>query len=169
MSMFRATVPQLKKMLRNLDGWLEKASAHAKAKNFSPEVLLAARLAPDQYPLLRQIQAACDSAKFAAARLTAKEAPKHPDEEKTWEEAKARVASVVAYLETFTEADFEGAADRAIALPFLGGKTILGRDYLNEMALPNTYFHLVTAYAILRHSGVDVGKIDFIGSLTLQD
>ena len=168
MSLYEASVPQLKKMLANLDAWLVASVAYAKTKSFDPNVLVTSRLAPDQYPLVRQVQSACDGAKFAAARLTGKEAPKHPDTEQTMEELRARVASCIEYLGTFTEADFKGAADRSVALPFLEGKTILGTDYLNEMVLPNFYFHLTTAYAILRHNGVGLGKRDFIGSLKLQ-
>ena len=168
MSLYDATVPQLSKMLANLDKWLETAIAHAKTKAFDPNVLVSARLAPDQYPLARQVQSTCDAAKYAAARLTGKEPPKHPDTEQTMDELRARVATCKAYVETITKADFAGAADRAIALPFLEGKTILGTDYVNEMVLPNFYFHLTTAYAILRHNGVALGKMDFIGSLKLQ-
>ncbi len=169
MSFYQATVPQLKKMLNNLDKWLDAAVAHAKAKSFDPSVLLTARLAPDQYSLTRQIQACCDGAKFTSARLAGKEAPKHPDTETTLDELHARIRSVVEYLDTFTEADFADTKDRTVALPFMPGKVLSAADYLNEMALPNFYFHVTTAYAILRHNGVDLGKIAFIGSLNLRD
>jgi len=166
--LYDATIPQLSKMLRNLDRWLEKAVEHAKTKNFEPNTLLNARLAPDQYPLVKQIQAACDSAKSAAAHLAGKELPKHPDTEQTLDEIRARIQTCLQFLETIKESDFAGAESRRISLPFLPGKVILGSDYLNEMALPNFYFHITTAYAILRHNGVNVGKIDFIGSLKTQ-
>ena len=169
MSLYTASAPQLAKMLKSLDRWLTLASEQAKERSFDPAVLLVARLAPDQYTLMRQIQSACDAAKFAAARLTGKEAPKHPDTEQTLDEIRARIAAVVSYLDTFTAADFEGASQRDIALPFLEGKVMRGTDYLNEMVLPNFYFHVTTAYAILRHNGVKLGKIDFIGGLTLRD
>jgi hypothetical protein len=168
MSLYEATIPQLKKMLTNLDAWLEASIAYAKSKSFDPNVLVTARLAPDQYPLVRQVQAACDGAKFAAARLTGKEPPKNPDTEQTMDELRARIAVTNAYLDTFTQADFAGAAERSVVLPFLEGKTILGTDFLNEMTLPNFYFHVTTAYAILRHNGVGLGKRDFLGSLKLQ-
>lgn len=168
MSMYRATIPQLSKMLTNLDRWLDKAAEHAAARKFDPETLLTARLAPDQFALCRQIQAACDAAKFTAARLTGKDAPAHPDTESTVAQLKARIGAVVAYLGTFTEEDFAGAADRPVLLPFAPGTQILGRYYLNELALPNFYFHATTAYAILRHNGVDVGKRDFLGAISLQ-
>lgn len=169
MPLYDATVPQMSKMLTNLNRWLDKAVAHAEAKKFDPAVLLSARLAPDQYPLLKQIQAACDSAKSAAAHLSGQTQPKHPDTEQTLEEIRARIATCLAYLATFKASDFEGAETRPVSLPFLPGKVILGADYLNEMALPNFYFHITTAYAILRHNGVNVGKIDFIGSLKTRD
>ena len=168
MSQTYSSIVQFKKMLGNLDGWLAKAAAHAKARKFDVNVLLQQRLAPDQYPLVRQIQSACDAAKFAAARLSGKEAPKHPDTETTVEELHARIQSVVAHLGTYTAKDFEGAETRAVTLPFLEGKTIKGSDYLVEMASPNFYFHAVHAYAILRHNGVELGKMDYIGALTLQ-
>ena len=169
MSLYEASIPQLKKMLNNLDKWLEVAVAHAAKKSFDPSVLLASRLAPDQYSLTRQIQACCDGAKFTAARLTGKEAPKHPDTETTVDELHARIRAVVAYLETFTEADFADAKTRTVELSFMPGKVITAADYLNEMGLPNFYFHLTTAYSILRHNGVDLGKQNFIGSLNLRD
>ncbi len=169
MSIYYASVKQLGKMLANLDRWLDKATAHAKAKSFDPNVFVSSRLAPDQYPLVRQVQSAADNAKFAAARLSGKDAPKHPDDEQTIEELRARVRSVLAYLETFKESDFEGAATRSIELPFMPGKVMTGTDYFVEMAQPNFYFHVATAYAILRHNGVDLGKIDYIGSLNMKD
>ncbi|HRG97025.1 MAG TPA: DUF1993 domain-containing protein [Polyangiaceae bacterium] len=169
MPLYEETVPQFSKVLQNLGRWLDKAEALAKAKGFDPDTLLTARLAPDQYPLLKQIQAACDAAKQPASRLAGKEPPVHPDTEKTWAEAKARIATCVAYLGTLTPADFEAAENRLITLPFLPGKGCRGGNYAREMALPNFYFHASMAYAILRHNGVDVGKIDFIGGMTLED
>ncbi len=169
MPLYDATVPQTTKMLKNLSQWLDKAAVHAKAKGFDVAVLLSARLAPDQYPLLKQIQGACDAAKFAAARVAGKEPPKHPDTEQTWEEIRARINAVVSYLEGFKPEDFKDCDDRIVPLSFLPGKGAKAGNYLNEMALPNFYFHVVTAYAILRHNGVDVGKQDFIGSIELVD
>lgn len=169
MSLYSASVPQLTKMLKCLDTWLDKAEAHAKAKSFDPELYLGFRLAPDQYPLVRQIQAACDAAKFAAARLSGKEAPKHPDTETTLKEIRARIQSVLSYLGTFQPSDIAGREDSLVELGFLEGKVIRAEDYLNELALPNFYFHVTTAYAILRHSGVDLGKRDYVGGLTLRD
>jgi hypothetical protein len=162
-------VVQLRKMLSNLDGWLRKAEAHAKAKSFDANTLLMARLAPDQYPLVRQVQASCDTAKFAAARLSGKEAPKHPDTEQTMDELHARIASVTSYLGTFVEKDFDGAETRVVKLPFREGKGLVGSDYLVEMAQPNFFFHVTHSYAILRHNGVDLGKTDYLGALSLRD
>jgi hypothetical protein len=164
-----AQVKQFKKMLQNLDVWLEKATSHAKVKNFDPNVFAAARLAPDQYPLTRQVQSACDAAKFASARLSAKEAPKHPDTEQTMDELRARIRVATSWLDSLTEADFAGAEARVIDLPFLEGKVLSGVEYLVELASPNFYFHVTTAYAILRHNGVDLGKRDFLGSLPVRD
>lgn len=168
MSLFDA-VPQFIKMLRNLDRWLTTAAEHAKKKSFEVEVLLQARLAPDQFPLVRQVQIACDSAKFAAAHLTGQKAPAHPDTEKTVDELHARIASCIAYLETVKEADFQGAAERRISAPWMAGKWVAGAPYLLQLAYPNFYFHVTTAYAILRHNGVDLGKRDFLGDVTLNE
>ena len=169
MSLYEATVPQFKKMLGNLDKWLDAAVAHAKARSFDPSVLLNARLAPDQYALTRQIQAACDSAKGCAARLTGKTPPTHPDTEVTLEEIRARIKTVVAYLDSVPAADYAGAETRKIELPFAPGKWVGGTDYVYELTLPNFYFHITLAYEILRHNGVEIGKMAFIGSLTLHD
>lgn len=169
MSLFDATIPQFKKMLSNLERWLDAGVELAKKKSADPNTLLTLRLAVDQYPLVRQIQAACDSAKSTAAHLSGKEVPKHPDTETTIEEIQTRIKTVLAYLDTFTPADLEGAGTREIRLPFLPGMIVYGEDYVTEMALPNFYFHITTAYAILRHAGVDIGKRDYIGSLKLHE
>ncbi len=168
MNLYDATVPQFTLMLRNVERWLDKAVAHAEQKKFDPETLLLARLAPDQFPLLKQIQAACDTAKFAAAKLTGKEPPSHPDIETNLAEIRQRIHTCVAYLETFTRGDFEGAEERRCSHTWMQGKSMRGGDYLDYYVLPNFHFHAVTAYAILRHNGVDVGKRDFIGQIPLQ-
>jgi hypothetical protein len=160
-------VAEMKAMLSNLDRWLVEAAEHAKSKSYDPNVLVNARLAPDQYPLVRQVQAACDTAKFSAARLAGKQAPAHADDEKTFDEVRARIGKVTAYLDTFEEKDFDGAETRKAALPFLpgGNKAALGLDYLVHFAQPNFFFHLTHAYAILRHNGVALGKTAFVGAL----
>jgi len=169
MSLYEATVPQLTKMLSNLERWIDDAEAHAKAKGFEPDLYLGFRLAPDQYAFVRQVQSACDSAKFAAARITGKEAPKHPDDETTLVQLRARIRAVIDYLASFGPVDFEGTEAREIRLPFMPGKAMKSVDYLHQMALPNFYFHLVHAYAILRHNGVGLGKMKFIGGLDAYD
>jgi hypothetical protein len=169
MGIYEASAPQFKKILLALDKWLDKGVELAQKKTFDPEVLLTARLAPDQFHLLRQIQAACDTAKSACARLTGREPPSHPDNERTVADVKKRIAAVIQYLDTFTPQDFATSESRPIKLPFFPGKIIVGRDYLNEYALPNFYFHATFAYAILRHNGVELGKQDFLASLTLVD
>lgn len=158
------SVLQMSKMLRNLDGWLQKATEYAQAKSFDPDVLVQARLAPDQYPLARQVQAACDAAKFAAARLTGAQAPSHPDTETTMAELRGRIRVVLEYLEPQSPEAFEGAIDREVRLGYLPDLAIRGGHYLIDVAQPNFYFHVITAYSILRHNGVDLGKRDFIGA-----
>jgi len=169
MPLYDAAVPQTRKMLVNLSSWLAEAEKYAESRSFDPETLLGLRLYPDMLPLTRQIQGSCDAAKFAAARLAGKAPPKHPDEETTLAELKVRIQSVIDYLDSFTPADFEGAEERVVALPFIEGKGALAGDYLNEMALPNFYFHLTTAYNILRTNGVLLGKRTFIGGMKLVD
>ncbi len=161
-------VLEIKKLLGNLDGWLDKAAAHAKDKKYDVNNLLTARLAPDMFPLIRQIQATCDQAKYAAARAAGKEAPSHPDTETTIEQAKQRVAAVVAYLDTFTAKDFEGVATRTVALPRWEGKSMTATDYVLQHAMPNFFFHLTMTYAVLRHNGVDLGKRDYLGQINLR-
>ena len=168
MSPYTLTIVQLSRMLTNLNNWLDKASEFATAKKFDPNNLLTARLAPDQFALARQVQAACDAAKFAAARLGNKEAPAHPDTETTIPELKARIQVVLDYLGSFTEADFADAKDCTVKLPFAPGMGMTGCDYLTELALPNFYFHITTAYAILRHNGVELGKRDFLGGINIK-
>jgi uncharacterized protein len=160
---------EMSKMLRNLDTWIAKALEHAQSHSFEANVLVTARLYPDQYSFDRQVQSACDSAKFAAAHLCGKEAPKHPDTEKTMDELRARIASCLGFLETVKEKDFAGAADRKVSPPWMKGKWVRGEDYLFQLAIPNFFFHATTAYAILRHNGVPLGKMDYIGSIPMKD
>ncbi len=159
---------QFKKTLAQLDKWLEAAAAHATAKSFDPAVLMSSRLAPDQFALARQVQTACDTAKLAASRLSGKDAPKHPDTEQTLDELRARVRSVLEYLNGFTAADFEGAASRKVTQQRWEPKFMYGGDYFIEHALPNFFFHTTHTYAILRHNGVPLGKRDFLGTLSMQ-
>jgi uncharacterized protein len=167
-AMYHAIVKQMKKQLGQLDKWLTAAAEHAKTKSFDPNVYLGLRLAPDQFAFARQVQSACDTAKLAASRLAGKDAPSHPDTEQTLDELHARVGAVIAYLDGFTAKDFEGAATRVITTPRWEGKVMSGADYFLEHALPNFYFHLTHTYAILRHNGVNVGKRDYLGALSLR-
>ena len=159
---------EMKRLLKNMDGWLDKASAHAAAKGYEANVLLQARLAPDMFPLVRQLQSACDNAKFAAAFTTGKEPPVHADTEQTFEEVRARIAAVTGYLDGFTAKDFEGTDSRTVRRPRWEGKSMTATDYFIEQAMPNFFFHLTTAYVILRHNGVDVGKRDYLGQINLR-
>jgi hypothetical protein len=161
-------VPQYIKMLENLDRWLTKAEAHAKAKSFDVNTLLQARLAPDQFPLVRQVQSSCDNAKFAVAYLSGQKPPSHPDTEQTVEELHARIRSALEFVKSVSEKDFEGAADRRVSPPWLKGSWFKGDEYLMQVSMPNFYFHLTTAYSILRHNGVDLGKQDFLGNVPVN-
>jgi hypothetical protein len=163
MNLYDATVPVFTKFLRQIDAWLDKAAQYGEARKFAPEVLFHARLAPDQYSFARQVQAACDQAKFTVAKLTGKEPPAHPDTEQTLGEIRARVKSVVDYLATFQREDFAGAEERPCGHSWMQGKKMRGGDYLDHFALPNFHFHLTIAYAILRHNGVPLVKADFTG------
>ena len=163
------TLTQFVKMLKNLDHWLEAANAFAEKKKFAPDVLVHSRLAPDQYALDQQVQSACDAAKYAAAYLSGQTAPSHPDTEKTLAELRARVRTCVQYLESVKPSAYAGAADKRVAPPWLEGRWFRGADYLAQIAVPNFYFHVTTAYAILRHNGVELGKRDFIGSMPVQE
>jgi uncharacterized protein len=157
---------QFKKSLGQLDQWLESASTFAQSRKFDPNLFLELRLAPDQFALARQIQATCDTAKLAAARLTGTEAPVHADTEATVAELQLRVRSVISYLNGLTADAFEGAATRVVTQPRWEGKIMSGADYFLEHALPNFFFHLTHTYALLRHGGVPVGKRDYLGKLS---
>lgn len=165
---YEMTAPQYTKMLHNLTRLLDKAVTLAETKKFDVDVLLNSRLAPDQFNLIRQIQIATDTAKLSCSRLTGKEAPKHEDNEKTLPELKARIESVIGYLNAFKAEDFKGSETRQITTPRWEGKHMIGADYVQQHAVPNFYFHVTTAYAILRHNGVDIGKKDYLGDLTLK-
>lgn len=162
---YEITVTQFVKMLNNLSVILDKAAPFAEAKKFELDVLLNGRLAPDQFNLIRQVQIACDTAKIGASRLTGKDAPNHPDTEKTLPELKARIESTIAYLQTFTANDYVEAASRKISQPRWEGQWVSGEEFAIQHMMPNFYFHITTAYAILRHNGVDVGKKDYLGKM----
>lgn len=165
--LYQLTVVQFSKILRNLSAILEKAECFAETKKADVSVLLNSRLAVDQFNLTRQVQIACDTAKMATARLTDKEefAPKHDDSEVTMAELQGRIQSVLDYLSSFTEEDFSAAETQKISQPRWEGKYLTGLEFAIEHAIPNIYFHVTTAYAILRHNGVDIGKKDYLGAM----
>jgi uncharacterized protein len=165
-AMYYESFMQMKKMLGQLDKWLDAGEAYAKEKSFDPNLFVNFRLAPDQFAFARQLQTACDTAKLGSSRLSGKEAPKHADTEQTLEELRARARSVVTYLEGFSAKDFEGAATRVITQPRWEGKVMTGADYFTEHVQPNFFFHVTHCYAILRHNGVPVGKRDYLGTLS---
>jgi len=166
--MYKMTVPLFTKSLNNLHSILDKALQHAETKKFDVEVLLNSRLAPDQFHFIRQIQIACDTAKLCVARLTGKEAPSHADTEKTLPELKARLQDTIKFLNSVSASDFAGSEEKKITTPRWENKHLLGMDYVTHHALPNIYFHVTTAYAILRHNGVDIGKKDYLGDLPFR-
>ena len=166
LSMYQASVPSFVQMLNNLSAILDKAEAYAKNRKIDPEVLLNYRLAPDMLPFIRQVQIAADLAKGAVARLAAVEVPIHDDTEKTFADLKARLAKTLAFVQSFEPSDIDGSEDRDIRLT-LGEHTMSfkGQPYLVHFTMPNFYFHCTTAYDILRHCGVELGKRDFIGTI----
>lgn len=163
-SVYESLIPVANRMLKNLSAILDKGAAFAEAKKIEQTVLTGARLAPDMFPLTRQVQIACDMAKSGAARLGGVEVPKHEDTETTFAELKARVAKVQTFINGVPAANFAGSEDRAITLNMRSGELHFnGLDYLRHYVLPNFYFHITATYAILRHNGVELGKTDFIG------
>jgi len=164
-SMYSSSVPVFVRMLGNLSTWLDKAAAHAEARKFEPTVLLNARLYPDMLPLSAQVQIACDSAKGCVARLAGVEIPKHEDTEKTLAELKARIAKTLDFIKSVPAAQIDGTEARVITIPRRTKEPLLlsGEVFLKHYALANLYFHVTTAYAILRHNGVEVGKGDYLG------
>jgi len=163
--MYQASAPRFANTLRNLSAILDKAQAHAEAKKIEPVVFTQSRLAPDMFPLSRQVQIACDSAKGALARLAGVEIPKHEDTEQTFAELKARIAKTLDFVESLKPAQIEGSEDREVVLKLRGQDVKFnGLQYLLGFAYPNFYFHVTTAYNILRHNGVEIGKRDYIGN-----
>ena len=164
-SMHSASAPVFNRMLTNLLTWLDKAEAHAAARKFDANNFLAMRLAPDMLPFTRQIQIASDSAKACMARLAGVEAPKWEDNEATLDELRARVRKTIDYVNSFSAAQIDGSEEREILVPRRTSEPLVfrGEDFLKHYALPNLYFHVTTAYALLRHGGVEIGKGDYLG------
>lgn len=161
-----ASVPVFDAMLENLSTLLDKAAAHAAAKNFDPAVLLQSRLAPDMFPLTRQVQIAADAAKFGIARLAGVDAPKFEDDETTIDALKARIEKTRAFIASVPRERFEGAEARRVEVPTRAQTySFDGRTFLFQWAMPNFYFHVVTTYNLLRHNGVEIGKRDYLGQV----
>jgi hypothetical protein len=164
LSMHQASAARFAAMLRNLSGLLDKAEAHCAARKIDPAALTAFRLYPDMFPLTRQVQIACDTAKGAVARLAGVEVPKHEDTEQSFAELKARIAKTLQFVDGFKPAQLEGSDEREVTIRQRGQDVrMTGLDYLLAVAQPNFYFHVATAYNILRHNGVEIGKRDFLG------
>ncbi|WP_043640798.1 DUF1993 domain-containing protein [Chromobacterium haemolyticum] len=165
-SMYQASVPALIRGLNNLSAILDKAAADAAARNIAPDVLLNARLAPDMFALTRQVQIASDSAKGCAARLAGVEVPSYADDEASFADLQQRIAKTVAFLQGFNAAQIDGSEAREVVLKVRGDEIrFSGQNYLLGFVLPNFYFHLTAAYAILRHNGVPLGKMDYLGGV----
>jgi uncharacterized protein len=164
-SMYQVSTPRFVNILTNLSAILDKAQAHVDARKIDPAALTSYRLFPDMFPMTRQVQIACDAAKGALARLAGVEIPKHEDTEQTLTELKARIAKTIEFVKSIKPAQLDGTEDKDIMLK-LGGKEITykGMQYLLGFALPNFYFHVTTTYNILRHNGVEIGKMDYLGN-----
>jgi hypothetical protein len=167
LSMYEATLPSLIGILHNLATILKLGEAHAEVKKIDPMILLSARLFPDMYPLTRQVQIATDMSKGAAARLAGLEIPKYEDNEKTFDELQSRLAKTIAFIDTVKPSQMNGCESREIIITVRNvDLKFNGQDYLLKWVNPNVYFHVTTAYNILRHNGVELGKSDFLGPRT---
>jgi len=163
--MYQISIPVFTHVLNNLSNILNKGAAHAEAKKIDPTVLINDRLAPDMFPLSRQVQIATDAVKGCAARLANVDIPSFADTEASFPELQERVAKTLAFLKTITPEQINGSEERAVTLKMRGNDVQLqGLAYLNHFVLPNMYFHVTTAYAILRHNGVEIGKMDYLGN-----
>lgn len=164
LTMYQASIPVFVRMLGNLSAILDKAIAYAEAKKIDPAIFVNARLAPDMYPLSRQVQIATDMVKGCAARLAGIDVPRYEDNESTFTDLQARIAKTLAFIEGVSAEQIDDSEERDILLKF-GSREIryLGQAYLVDFVLPNFYFHITVAYAILRHQGVEIGKMDFLG------
>lgn len=169
LTMYTATVPMMLRALDKLSALLDKAEAFAKEKNIDASVLLNSRLAPDQFPFVKQIQVAADNAKGCVGRLAGIEIPVFPNTETTVAELKERVQKTIDFLNTIKPEQIDGSEERMVEYPYAKGKVMTGYDYVTEHAIPNFFFHVTTAYSILRHNGVQIGKKDYIGPLSLKD
>jgi hypothetical protein len=160
--MYFDIVSQCRQNLANLLTCLDKAEQHAAAKKFDVAVLMSCRLAPDMQDFTYQVQSACNYVKAAAAWLSGQTPPRHEDNERTIDELRARIKKTIAFVESVPEAQYANASEQKVRLSWAPGKFLGGRDYVLQMTIPNTYFHIAMAYAILRHNGVDIGKQDYL-------
>lgn len=167
--MYYQVIRQCTQNLQNVETWLDKAEQLAAAKRFDAGVLMNGRLAPDMKDFIYQVQSACDYVKAAVAWLSGQTPPRHEDNEKTIDEVRARIRKTIAFAKSVQAAQYAGADERKVSLSWAPGKVIGGEDYLLQMTIPNVFFHLAMAYAILRNYGVDVGKMDFLGPINLVD
>jgi len=163
LSMYSASVPVMKHMLSSLSHFLDKAAANAEARKFEPANIMSYRLAPDMLPFTKQIQIACDAAKIGVCRIAGIESPKYEDNETTFAELKARIAKTIDFLASVPADKLDGTEDKEVTFPQGGGtRTMTAQAYLTTWVLPNMFFHVTTAYAILRHNGVELGKRDYL-------
>lgn len=165
LTMYQASIPNFIRMLGNLSSILTKAVGQIEAKKIDPAIFINARLAPDMYPLSRQIQIATDMAKGCAARLAGIDVPSYEDNETTFAELQSRIAKTIAFLQSINADQIDGSEERKVTLKLRGNEiSFLGQPYLLNFVMPNFYFHITTAYAILRHNGIDIGKMDYVGN-----
>ncbi|MEQ1484856.1 DUF1993 domain-containing protein [Methyloglobulus sp.] len=165
LNLYEASIPVFVRMLGNLSSILDKAVIYAETKNIDPAILVNARLAPDMYPLSRQVQIATDMVKGCAARLAGVDVPSYEDNEATFADLQARIAKTVAFLQSVSAEQINGSEGRTVTLKLRGREIqFLGQPYLLDFVLPNLYFHVTTTYAILRHNGVEIGKMDYLGA-----
>jgi hypothetical protein len=167
--MYYYMISQCAQSLKNLETYLHKAEEHASTRKCNVNVLMTSRLAPDMKNFIYQVQSACDYVKGAAAWLSGQMSPKHEDSEQTIDEVRARIRTTVAFVESVEEARYAGASKQNVSLSWMPGKVIGGEDYLIQITIPNLFFHLSMAYAILRHNGVKIGKMDFLGPMNFVD
>jgi hypothetical protein len=167
--MYYQLISQCTRSLKTTEAWLDRAEQYAAAKQFDVGVLMASRLAPDMQAFIYQVQSACDYVKAGAAWLSGQTPPKHDDNEQTIAEVRARIWKTVVFAESVMEAQYANASERTVRLSWMPEKMIGGEDYLLQIVIPNVFFHLSMAYAILRHNGVDIGKRDFLGPMNFVD
>jgi uncharacterized protein len=169
-AMYYQTISQCAQMLKNVERWLDKAEEYASVRKFDVGVLMNARLAPDMKPFIYQVQSACDYVKAGAAWLSGQTPPRHEDNEQTISEVRVRIRTTIAFVDGVSEAQYAGAGERKVSMSWApAGKVLGGEDYLLQMTIPNTLFHIAMAYAILRHNGVDIGKMAFLGPINWRE